>query len=244
MKSKFFFQRGVCPLLLSIAVFTLVACGDGGVDSSISADVSPGSNAELKENFDQASKEVVSESLDEMPLEIKAAISAYEEFLNGSTSALDSKHAISEGDVTIQDLAESTTRYAFFDMNGDGVPELHLKSGMAGYTIFTYRDEKVALWHNGPDYELPLNNGAILYERVGAAPTHTNYYYLLLDFEGNEASKVYFSKYHSINETDSTESADYDVFMLDEKEVSKEEWDLETKMYFMHLSDQITWEAL
>lgn len=137
------------------------------------------------------------------------------------------------------------TYYALFDMNGDGIPELHLRPAMSGiYAIFTYLDGQIILWYNGPDYEAPLNNGAILYKRDGAAPTHINYYNLVLDSDGNEISKVYFSKYHSVDESGSIESADYDEFIFEDKKVSENEWNSLTNEYLSNLSDLIIWNEL
>lgn len=173
------------------------------------------------------------------------ALAAYDNFLAGSINAQDLKHEISEGVITIKDISlkpDLNTYYALFDMNGDGIPELHLRPIAGGsYAIFTYIDGQVVLWHDGPDYESPLNNGAILYERHGAAPTHINYYYLVLDSDGSEISKVYFSKYHSIDESGSTESDDYDVFMLEDKEVPEDEWNSLTNEYLSNSSDLIIW---
>lgn len=176
------------------------------------------------------------------------AVKAYNNFLAGKTTAQDVKHQISDGVVTIKDISlepDFKTYYALFDMNKDGIPELHLRPTAGGsYSVFTYRDGQVVLWHNGPDYESPRNNGAILYERDGAAPTHINYYYLMLDSGGNEASKVFFSKYHSVNKNGLTESTDYDVFMFEDKEVSKDKWNLLTNKYLSNSSDLIKWNEL
>ncbi len=122
---------------------------------------------------------------------------------------------------------------------------LHLSPIVGGsYAVFTYFDGQIVLWHDGPDYESPLNNGAILYERDGAAPTHINYYYLVFESNGNEVSKVYFSKYHSVDESDSIESADYEVFMFEDKEISEEEWNSLTNEYLSASSDLIIWNSL
>lgn len=177
-----------------------------------------------------------------------AALVAYDNFLAGSIKAQDLKHEISDGVVTIKDISlepDFKTYYAIFDMNGDGIPELHLRPVVGGsYAVFTYLDGQVVLWHDGPDYESPLNNGAILYERNGAAPTHINYYYLVLDSHGNEISKVYFAKYHSVNESNQTESTDYDVFMFEDKEVSQDEWNSLTSKYLTNSSGLIIWNEL
>lgn len=176
------------------------------------------------------------------------ALSAYDNFLNGSIDAQDLKHVISDGVVPIEDLSlkpDFTTYYALFDMNGDEIPELHLRPVTGGgYVIFTYHDEQIVLFHEGPDYESPLNNGAILYERDGAAPTHVNYYYLVLDSEGNSLSRVTFSKYHSVDKSGLNESPDYDVYMFEDKEVSKDEWNSLTNEYLSISSDLILWNEL
>ncbi|MFT3984361.1 MAG: hypothetical protein QM697_10670 [Lachnospiraceae bacterium] len=41
-----------------------------------------------------------------------------------------------------------------------------------------------------------------------------------------------------------TESADYDVFMFEDKEVSKDEWDSLTNEYLLISSDLIIWNSI
>ena len=173
------------------------------------------------------------------------ALAAYNGFLAGSIKAQDPQNKISNGVVSIKDITlepDLKTYYALFDMNGDGIPELHLRPITGGsYAIFTYLNGQIVLWYQGTDYESPLNNGAILYERDGAAPAHVNYSYFVLDFDGNKISRVDFSKYHSVDESGLHESADYDVFQFDNKNVSKEEWNALTKEYLSIVSDLIIW---
>lgn len=214
MKPNHFLKKTLYLLLSCVLLFTLNACGQDSTNTSATTD----------------------------------ALVAYDNFLAGSINAQDLNHKISDGVVTIKDMSlepNLKTYYALFDMNGDGIPELHLRPIAGGsYAIFTYLDGQLVLWHDGPDYESPLNNGAILYERDGAAPTHINYYYLVLDSDGNEISKVYFSKYHSVDESGLTESTDYDVFMFEDKEVSENEWNSLTKEYLTSSSDLIKWNEL
>lgn len=262
MKHKHFLRNTLFLLLSTIFVFSLNACGQSSSTTSTTADTVPVSSELIKVNSEQpsdsssaqtsavelSSKSNESSSKSNDSPASEEALAAYKKFLAGSINAQDLKQEISDGVVKIKDISlepDFKTYYALFDMNGDGIPELHLRPVVGGsYLIFTYLDGQIVLWHSGPDYESPLNNGAILYERDGAAPTHINYYYLVLDSNGNETSKVNFSKYHSVDESGKTESADYDVFMMEDKEVSKEEWNSLTKDYLSNSSDLIVWKEI
>ena len=262
MKCKPFLGKPLYLLLISVFLVTLNACGQNSTNTTATTDTSPAPSATVTENpakptdsaSPQISEGVSSSSNDETTADnnesavYNEAIAAYDDFLAGSINAQDPKQEISGGVVTLKDISlepDFKTYYALFDMNGDGIPELHLRPIAGGsYAIFTYQEGKIVLWHNGPDYESPLNNGAILYERDGAAPTHINYYYLVLGSDGNEVSRVNFSKYHSVDESDMTESTDYDVFMIEDKEVSEDEWNSATKEYLSNASDLIEWKEL
>lgn len=262
MKHKHFLRNTLFLLLSTIFVFSLNACGQSSSTTSTTADTVPVSSELIKVNSEQpsdsssaqtsavelSSKSNESSSKSNDSPASEEALAAYKKFLAGSMNAQDLKQEISDGVVKIKDISlepDFKTYYALFDMNGDGIPELHLRPVVGGsYLIFTYLDGQIVLWHSGPDYESPLNNGAILYQRDGAAPTHINYYYLVLDSNGNEISKVNFSKYHSVVESGKTESADYDVFMMEDKEVSEEEWNSLTKDYLSNSSDLIVWKEI
>ena len=241
MKHSSRLKKSLCLLLLSACLFTFCACGkNAGTAGPSSASPSP-SAANAVQPTDSGTPQASDESQAK-----DDAIAAYKKFLAGNMDAQDAKKEISDGVVQMKDISlapDLKTYYAIFDMNNDGIPELHLRPVTGGsYAVFTYLDGKIVLWHNGPDYESPLNNGAILYQRDGAAPTHTNYYYLVLDADGNETSKVSFAKYHSTDKNGSSESADYDVFTFEDKEVTKEKWDSLTKEYFSIPSDQSVWK--
>ena len=170
-----------------------------------------------------------------------AAVSAYEAFLQGDAAVEDPKHDLSEsGTVSINDLSlGSDTLYALFDMNGDGIPELHLRpTAGGGYEIFTYRDNQIVLWHANVAYCSPLNDGALLYERPGGAPPHTNYMYITLDTSGNEIASVEFSKYDIVDENGLKVGVRY---LYEDNDVSKETWDALTKKFLSIKSDLIKW---
>ncbi|SNT04169.1 hypothetical protein SAMN05446037_10359 [Anaerovirgula multivorans] len=255
MKHNPFLKKTIYLLLSSVFLFTLNACGQNSTSTPETTDASPTPSSTVTANPAQPSESASPQTSDDESFannEVSSAnndaLAAYDNFLAGSINAQDLKHEISDGVVAMKDISmepDLKTYYAFFDMNGDGIPELHLRPIVGGsYAIFTYLDGQIVLWHDGTNYESPLNNGAILYERDGAAPTHINYYYLVLDSDGNESSKVYFSKYHSVNESGTTESTDYDVFMFEDKEVSEDEWNSLTNEYLSNSSDLIIWNEL
>jgi hypothetical protein len=251
MKRNPFHKKTLYLLLSSVYLFALNACGQNSTSTPATTDISPTLKAMVTANPAQPSDSASSQTSDvssannDESFAYNDALAAYENFLAGSINAQDLKHEISDGVVTMKDISlepDLKTYYALFDMNGDGISELHLRPIVGGrYAIFTYLGGQIVLWHDGPDYESPLNNGAILYERDGAAPTHINYYYLVMDADGNEISRVSFSKYHSVDESSLTESTDYDVFMFEDKEVSEDEWNSLTNEYLSNSSDLIIW---
>lgn len=249
MKRTPFLKKTLSLLLSSVFLFSLYACGQNSVSTPSTTAASPTPNAMVTaKNSAQPSDNSSPQASDDVSSAYNDALAAYDNFLAGSIKAQDLKHEISDGVVNIKDISlapDFKTYYALFDMNGDGIPELHLRPIVGGsYAIFTYLNGQIVLWHEGPDYESPLNDGAILYERDGAAPTHVNYYYLVLDSDGNEISKVYFSKYHSVDKNGLNESTDYDVFIFEDKEVSKDEWDSLTNEYLSISSDLIIWNLV
>lgn len=247
MKRNIVLKKVLCLMFSSTFLLSLCACGKEGVHAASTLSSSPASSVTDAAKSGSPSDSGTSQGTGESSA-YQNAVEAYNKFLSGTAEAQDAKKAISNGVVAIQDISlepDLKTYYALFDMNGDGVPELHLRPVEGGkYVVFTYTDGQVVLWHDGPDYESPLNNGAILYERDGAAPTHINYYYSVLDSDGKEISRVEFSKYHSVDESSLSESADYDVFMIAEKEVSESEWNSLTSAYLSISSDLIVWNEL
>ncbi len=245
MERSTFIKKTLCLFLSSVCLLALCACGKKGVSTPSTTAASPTPSVLM--NSAQPSDNSTLQASDESSANNDALV-AYNKFLAGTIDAQDLKNEISDGAVNVKDISlapELKTYYALFDMNGDGTPELHLRPIVGGgYAVFTYLNGQIVLWHEDTDYEAPLNNGAILYEREGAAPTHVNYYYLVLDSNGNEISKVYFSKYHSVDESGLSESADYDVFMFEDKEVTRDEWASLTDEYLAISSDLIIWNEI
>jgi hypothetical protein len=96
--------------------------------------------------------------------------------------------------------------YAVYDMNHDGIPELHVRPGPGHYTIYTYKWEseyrhpsRPTVWADlsSSSYVVPLNNGATLGHRPGSyGGAASNFYiYNLFDFFGNEQLRLFFEVY-------------------------------------------------
>jgi len=225
-------------ILLCSSVLTVgsVACSTGvKIEQALDID-----NLQYNNNIEQiafdeellsdANEQITEAGYNNMPL------ICYDNFLNGNIDAEVREETININDIFINDNDEQIkyNQYALFDMNGDGIPELHVRS-VADYYIFTYKDDKVVLWYVDVAYSYPLNNGAVLYMRPGGGPTHISYQYTLFNFYGEEIYQITFIKY---DENYNEEEA---MFLFDDVELSKEDWDLLTERYFSIESDLIEW---
>ena len=78
-----------------------------------------------------------------------------------------------------------STKYAFFDSNGDGKPELHINSSRY-YVIYTVRNDELTIWKDlSPSpYYFALKNGAFISYKPGSANELTAKY-LYSDSEGD-----------------------------------------------------------
>ena len=176
---------------------------------------------------------------------LEESMAAYAEVLNGSRNARSD-----EGEIPFEDLFNRTEdgefyeweKYAFFDMNGDGIPELHLSTGHGNsYEIYTYYNQVVMLWYRGVDYNYPLESRAMGYIRYGAAPTHIDYQYRVLDFWGDIQFYIEFTK------GDTDENGIYDErddYIYKGKWISKEEWDKLTEPYLAVKPADLCWKPM
>ncbi len=170
-----------------------------------------------------------------------AAIAIYTDFICGKIEAKTENgtvritHTMSK-DTTVYNMAGEC---AFFDMNGDGIPELHVRERF--YDIYSYYDGELHLWRTGTLYELPLDNRAILHTRYGAAPPNISYTYVVFDFWGNETMAHSFQKGDIDHNDVYDESDDY---FFEEIKLSKADWNALTENYLSVASDLITWVPL
>lgn len=176
------------------------------------------------------------------------AIELYKEFLAGNTTA----EGWNIDEITIptgEPNKRYATSYAYFDSNGDDIPELHIKAGRY-YNIFTIKNNEIVEWKtlspNPPFYA--LNNGSFICRRLGAGPMEDIYNYIILDYSGNEVYSLGFSKYDK-NQNGIYDEAD--EYLFDGVNVSKDQWDLLTQRFLYideagieQIKDEIEWTIL
>lgn len=174
-------------------------------------------------------------------------IDVYSEFLQGKRTARLTEKDEAQGmeemtlwDCGYRDDTYSNFSYALFDMNGDSIPELHVR-GAVLYAIFTYYDNELLLWHSTSLYRVPTDDGALLFYRLGGAPPHLKYGYEVLDFWGNVQLSIEFIK-GDIDMNDIYDERD-DYFFCG-VEVTKEQWDALTERYLSATSNKIEWIRL
>ncbi|MDR2929204.1 MAG: hypothetical protein LBV41_13565 [Cytophagaceae bacterium] len=179
------------------------------------------------------------DELSSQELILNHILTSYNKFLKGNISIKQENEMIHIQDVFIFDNEDQQAynQYALFDMNGDALPELHVRS-VNSYDIFTYQEEEIKLWHTDVPYSRPLNNRSILYERIGGAPAHIDYKYKLFDFYGNHIFEISFSKYDSSNRGIYDENS---LYIFDEVELAKEKWDSLTEKILSIDDDLIQW---
>lgn len=174
----------------------------------------------------------------------KSVMSVYGGFLNGNREAkTENGNTMQISDVCSEFATskfEAADQYAIFDMNGDDIPELHVRSGVE-YHIFTYYNQELLLWHTYSSYSWPTDDHAILYTRYGGAPTHINYQYEVLDFWGNTSLLIEFAEGDINNDNIYDENDDY---YFEGVEVTKSQWDVLTAKYLSSTSGSIVWKQM
>lgn len=158
--------------------------------------------------------------------EYKAAINAYNKFLNGDLKAKDKVTSNTEKSIEINDMIKAgnglpgVDAYALFDVNGDDIPELLTSS--THYNVFSYQDGQMVLW-----YEVPvslLNGTAYLLENraifTQLKTAGTSYYYVTFSSDG----KTTVTSFSELFEGNS--------YRFNNKDVTKAEYENLTKEYF------------
>lgn len=178
------------------------------------------------------SKETISQN--------EIAFKAYREFLNGERNVDYDEKTIDINKIISSEMEierDYNARYALFDTNGDGLPELHILS-KSHYYILTFKEDNLIVWAELTPYYEQLNNLAFLHTRPGGAPLHISYIYIVKNFSGNDMVRLSFDKY------DSDENGVYDDndrYFYEDIKVSKKDWDTLTEKYFSIGSDKIHW---
>jgi hypothetical protein len=141
------------------------------------------------------------------------------------------------------------TKYAFFDSNGDKIPELHVNSGRY-YYIFSYINNKLVVFKELSPYPqyYALKNGAFICWWPGAGPMSDAYNYIIYDYMGKEVWNVTFSKF---DKNENNVYDENDEYKFDDVAVSKKTWDKLTKRYLYtdkngieQIRNEIKWTTL
>lgn len=204
------------------------------IQKSLQSGSTPGqTEAVSKENFSDQTKTVDKDESANAANKNLNYEEIYDNFLSGKTEAIDK-----EGyNRNISYYCEGIQKYAFYDMNGDAVPELIVKSRIS-LDIFWINNHELALWHSDSAYARPLNNMALLYERAGGAPEHTDYMYTVLGYHGEELYKTAFSEYAT-----EIQGVQYgNRYFIDDIEVTKETYDSQSEQFLKIGDDKIEWK--
>lgn len=156
----------------------------------------------------------------------------YDNFISGKVTAAGADNK----KIKITDFSsDKTAKYALFDLNGDNINELLIKSNES-LKIFNVKNGSVCLIIELPTYYKPLNNGAFLYKRVGSAPEHTDYIYTIINISGEKLFEQSFSEY-KISETESK-------YFINDKEISKEAYESVSNPILEIKDDKISFKSL
>lgn len=170
-----------------------------------------------------------------------SADTLYNEFLSKKTNAIDKNGNTIMFEAYLNSESKNIYfQYAIYDMNGDDVPELIIKT-VDGLDIFWIKNDKVTLWYQGTSYTKPLNNMALLSERKGGAPEHVDYTYFILGYQGEEVFKIEFSKYSD----SSLQGVQYEKkYFINNIEVNEQIYNSLTGPLLTVNDDKLTWKEL
>ena len=166
------------------------------------------------------------------------ALKTYSDFFAGKVDARSEHGKLSVNDSDVfQFDQKKLNKYAFYDMNGDGIPELLLWSSRLCY-ILAIEDSKLVVWYETTHYSKILNSGNELITVENMAPNHVSYEYNIFDNDGNIKHSISFEKYDDDNNGIYDEK---DLYYFDNTSVGKSVWDALTKPYLNESDDKIVW---
>lgn len=162
---------------------------------------------------------------------INRAIRIYQEFLEGRRIA---------GSWDIKTLSTPTgeperwveTKYTMVDVNGDGIPELHVYGARSEYVIFSVKDGEMYQFGYFQSYMCeyyPLENGAFLFKINDRHDYGENYKYFELNASGEPINEVKFSWVS--RDTDYWTYQEKDIYEFDGQTCIYEEWYALTRKY-------------
>jgi len=163
----------------------------------------------------------------------------YMQFLNEETAARDNGQSKFLKEYLLNDFYGKQFSYTFYDMTGDGIVELCIKRYPELF-FFTVKDGYLYHWcTEGTAYTDLLRNGALFYERHGAAPTHIYYEYYELDENASVSFRITFSWWDGSTVEEGKVYPDF--YEINGQEVTKEEYEEKTRKYLELGKNKITW---
>lgn len=181
--------------------------------------------------------------------QVEQAIPIYQEFLEGKISSKEGYNVDGMTIPTGEPEKRYSTRYAFFDSTGDGIPELHVDAARY-YYVFAYRNGELIRWLDLSPYPsyYALTSGAFISYRPGGGPDHDDYCYYVFNYSGDVVLGISFSRY---DENENFTYDDEDEYLFDGVKVTKEVWyDLTNEFIYRDengdesFRDEIEWTVL
>ena len=213
-------------LTLIILVFSLTACSQEK-ENIVEEQIKESTATEDLSGETTISDEMEASDIDKETIE-QLDDDLFTSFLAGKVEAWDANNDMM---YYIADLLEdSEGLYLYFDIDGDGKDELHIRTHKY-YSIVKDMEGILAVIYDGSSYEYPIkeeNLLGILYYRPGGAPTNEIYQYRVFDSQGEIQDIITFEWYDS-NENVSMDEKD--LYLLDNEEVSKQNWEEKTRLY-------------
>ena len=160
---------------------------------------------------------------------VKQAVQMYQGFLEGERKVgkIDIYYLITP---TNEPDRRYRTRYTLVDSNGDGIPELHIRTGRE-YTIYSCKDNEMyefEAFFSSPGRYVPLKSGSFIYRNDIGITLGDFYYYFEMDASGNCINEIKFSW---LDANQNLLCDDDDEFVFDGDSCTKEEWFAKTRKY-------------
>lgn len=178
--------------------------------------------------------------------DVEEAMSLYGEFLDGKREI----DGLSINELTIPTGEEGRrypTRYAFWDSNGDSVPELHVDSAHY-YYVFSYRNGELFIWRDFTGSNcFPLKDGGFIFWSIGMFKDDL-YNYYTYDYNGEENYGFCFS-WDDLNDNKIHDKED--EYLFDDESVTQDQWNKLTQKYIYQdeggawkIADELEWTIL
>lgn len=169
--------------------------------------------------------------------EAAKAIEIYQEFIWGKRE-IDGWHiddltvvdvsGIRAASIPITEAERYPTRYALWDTNGDGIPELHFDSARY-YYVFSYKDGNAFIWMDLTNSIecIPRKDGGFITWSIGTFKSDL-FVYHTFDYCGEDRYRLEFS-WDDTNMNDIHDKGD--EYLFDDVPVSQDIWEKLVKRY-------------